>query len=30
MSIQINNNVLSKGWERFTIMHKDRKEIQDL
>ena len=25
MSIQINNNVLSKGWERFTIMHKDRK-----
>ena len=25
MSIQINNNVLSKGWKRFTIMHKDRK-----
>lgn len=25
MSIHINNNVLSKGWERFTIMHKDRK-----
>ena len=25
MSIQVNNNVLSKGWERFTIMHKDRK-----
>lgn len=25
MSIYINNNVLSKGWERFTIMHKDRK-----
>ena len=25
MSIQVNNNVLSKGWKRFTIMHKDRK-----
>ena len=25
MSIQVNNNVLSKGWGRFTIMHKDRK-----
>ena len=25
MSIHINNNVLSKGWKRFTIMHKDRK-----
>ena len=25
MSIQVNNNVLFKGWERFTIMHKDRK-----
>lgn len=25
MSIQINNNVLSKGWKRFTVMHKDRK-----
>ncbi|MBQ3481265.1 MAG: hypothetical protein IJH48_02865 [Oscillospiraceae bacterium] len=25
MSIQINNNVLSKGWKRFTVMHKDRR-----
>ena len=25
MSIQVNNNVLSKGWKRFTIMHKDRR-----
>ena len=30
MSITVNHAVLAKGWERFTIMHKDRKEIQDL
>jgi hypothetical protein len=30
MSIAVNHAVLAKGWERFTIMHKDRKEIQDL
>ena len=30
MSIAVNHAVLAKGWERFTVMHKDRKEIQDL
>ena len=30
MSIAVNHAVLAKGWERFTIIHKDRKEIQDL
>ena len=25
MSIAVNNNVLARGWQRFTIMHKDRK-----
>ena len=25
MSIAVNHAVLAKGWERFTIMHKDRK-----
>ena len=25
MSIAVNHAVLVKGWERFTIMHKDRK-----
>ena len=30
MSIAVNHAVLDKDWERFTIMHKDRKEIQDL
>ena len=25
MSIAVNYAVLAKGWERFTIMHKDRK-----
>jgi len=30
MSIAVNHAVLAKGWKRFTIMHKDRKEIQDL
>ena len=25
MSISVNYAVLAKGWERFTIMHKDRK-----
>lgn len=30
MSIAVNHAVLAKGWERFTIMHKDRKELQDL
>ena len=30
MSIAVNHAVLAKGWERFTIMHKDRNEIQDL
>ncbi len=30
MSIAVNHAVLAKGWERFTVMHKDRKEILDL
>jgi hypothetical protein len=25
MSIQVRNDVLSKGWKRYTLMHKDRK-----
>ena len=25
MSIAVNHAVLTKGWERFTVMHKDRK-----
>ena len=25
MSIAVNHAVLAKGWERFTVMHKDRK-----